>query len=90
MFHVTNAAMVRLAQELCRLELPERRVIRFCRKQDGMHLRLSEAQPDDRGFVHDGKTVLVVEASLARQLTRRTLDLAETPAGSKLRLTQTA
>lgn len=90
MFNVTNAAVARLAQELGRLERPVRKVVRFCRKEDGMHLRLSEAQPHDRGFAHAGRVVLVVDDPLARQLASCTLDVKETSAGIKLHLAQTA
>jgi hypothetical protein len=84
MFNVTNAAVARLAEELGRLERPAQKVVRFCRGEDRMHLRLSDAQPDDQGFTHDGKVVLVVDPTLARQLTRRTLDIKQTPKGTKL------
>lgn len=90
MFNVTNAAVARLAEELGRLELSDSRVVRFCRKDDGMHLRLSEALPEDRGFSHDGKVVLVVDGPLAQRLASRTLGIKETSKGAKLSLAQTA
>ncbi len=90
MFNVTYAAVARLAQELSRLEQPDQKVIRFCRSDDRMHLRLGEVQPGDQGFAHGGRIVFVVEPSLARQLSQRTLDIKRSSGGTKLSLIRSA
>jgi len=90
MFKVTDAAAARLAAELERLEIPDRKVIRFCRDDEGMHLRVSELHPGDKGFAHAGRTVLVVEERLVERLSRRTLDTRETADGTKLFLAESA
>jgi hypothetical protein len=85
MFKVTDAATAFVADELDRLETPAR-VVRFCLATDGLHMRLSNAQSGDTQFVHQGRTVFVVDDDLAERLAGRTLDVKETADGVKLSL----
>ena len=86
MFKVSDAAAVRLAEKLERLEAPREKVARFCVDREGLHLRLSKVRPGDTQFAHEGKTVLVVDDELVRRLASRTLDVKQTAAGSRLSL----
>lgn len=84
MFNVSKAAVARVAEELDRLKASTDRVVRFFREKGAMHLRLSQINPDDQGFAHQGRVVLVVDRGLAEQLDQRTLDVKDTPSGTKL------
>ena len=85
MFALTGAAVAFVAEELDRRETPAR-VVRFCRDREGLHLRLSDAQPGDKSFAHCGRTVFVVDDDLAQRLTGRTLGVKDTVHGMKLSL----
>lgn len=85
MFEVTDAAKRLMAGELDRLEKPTS-VIRFYHDSEGLHLRLSAAQPRDTSFDLRGRTVFVVDDNLAQRLTDRTLDVKQTEGGVKLSL----
>lgn len=84
MFNVSKAAVARVAEELDGLKASADRVVRFFRQEGAMHLRLSEINPDDQGFSHQGRVVLVVDRGLAEELGQRTLDVRDTPSGTKL------
>ncbi len=88
MFKVSDAAAVRLAEKLERLEAPCEKVVRFCVDREGLHLRLSKVRPGDTQFAHEGKTVLVVDDDLFQRLASRTLDVKRTEAGDRLSLVQ--
>lgn len=90
MFNVSKAAVARVAEELDRLKASADRVVRFFRQEGAMHLRLSEINPDDQGFSHQGRVVLVVDRGLAEKLDRRILDVRETSNGKKLWLAPVA
>ncbi len=86
MFKVSDAATLRLAEELERLKVPDEKVVRFCVDTAGLHLRLSYVRDGDTEFAHAGRTVLVVDDDLAQRLTSRTLEVRQTPSGTKLSL----
>lgn len=85
MLQVTDAAIALLAGELDRRETPTR-VVRFCHRRGGLHLRLSKLRPGDQRFGQGARTVIVVDDVLAHRLTGRKLDLKHTANGTKLAL----
>ncbi len=86
MFKVSDAAAIRLAEELERLEAPDEKVIRFWVDRGGLHLRLSKVRDGDTEFACGGRTVLVVDDDMAERLTSRTLDVKQTATGTKVSL----
>lgn len=85
MFTLTDAAVAFVAEELDRRDSAAR-VVRFCHDTEGLHLRLSKADPADKRFAYRGRTVFVIDDDLAQRLTDRTLDIKETAGGTKLSL----
>jgi hypothetical protein len=86
MFTVTKAAGLRLAQKLAAKHADAQMVLRFLRTDRGWKLELDEPLPGDIAFVHEGRTVLVLDGEVAKSLANRTLDVRSTHAGLRLAL----
>ena len=87
MFRLTDAAAERLAWKLTDAEASADLSARCVRRGAGRGwgLRLDNARPQDVTFAHQGRTVLLLDAGVARQLSEKTLGVCETDAGPKLR-----
>jgi hypothetical protein len=86
MFIVTEAARIRLVEKLARKRAGDNVAMRFVRRRQGWSLRPDAPASNDVAFVHEGRTVLVLDPRVAHRLADRTLDAQDTPAGSRLRL----
>jgi hypothetical protein len=86
MFRLTDAAAERLARKLTDAEASQDISARCVRRGEGRGwgLRLDNARPQDVTFAHQGRTVLLLDAGVARQLTHKTLDVCDTDKGPKL------
>lgn len=83
MLSVTPAARDYLLSELQRKQAAPEVAIRFTRRAKGWRLRLGQEQPGDAAIVHDGRQLLLLDASAAKALAALTLDFG---AGDDARL----
>lgn len=86
MFTVTEAALDRLSRKLAGKKAAEEMAMRFAEKEGGWRLRPDRQRPDDTVFVHDGRSVLLLDKAAAQAMTGRTLDTRDTPKGPRLTL----
>jgi Fe-S cluster assembly iron-binding protein IscA len=59
-------------------------------EESQLGLALDQPRPGDAVVEHDGRSVLIVDNASAELLTHLTLDVAETPEGTKLALREAA
>ena len=86
MLTVTVVARDRLASKLARRKATEDVAMRFTRRAGGWRLRLGRAGPADTAFIHEGRTVLLLDSVVSQAMTNMTLDVRNTEAGPRLTL----
>ena len=86
MLKVTSTAIARLSKQLA--EYPDDIAARVVRREGRMKLRPDTALPGDETFVHNGRTVLLLDRKLAKRLARKTLDVHQTENGPRLRFSR--
>ncbi len=86
MLNVTQPALDRLSRRLARKEAAADVALRFTRREGGWKLGPDQTRPGDVTFAHEGRTVLLLDASAAQAMKDMTLDVRNTPAGPRLRL----
>jgi hypothetical protein len=86
MFTVTEAALDRLSQKLVRKKAADDMALRFMRRTGGWKLRLDRMRPADTMFTHGSRKVLLLDETVARAMSKLTLDVKDTAAGPRLTL----
>jgi Fe-S cluster assembly iron-binding protein IscA len=88
MLNVTEVAGAQLAQKLADKQASGDMAVRFVRKRKGRGwaMRVDNTAANDVKFAHAGKTVLALDAKVARLLTNKTLDVRNTATGPRLLL----
>lgn len=87
MLTVTPAARDRLSKKLAERKAAEDTALRFLRREHGWSLRPDRVRPTDATFTHEGRNVLLLDKSVAKAMSNRTLDTRPTQAGPRLMLT---
>jgi len=87
MLTVTTTACTRLTQILD--GRPDHVAARIVRRKGRLKLKSSKKRPGDEVFEHEGRTVLLLDESIAAHLKNRTLDTRNTKDGAKLRFRRT-
>jgi Fe-S cluster assembly iron-binding protein IscA len=75
MLTVTQKASVHLKEMLDEAEAPEDKCIRISTKGDHLALAFGSKEPGDTTYEHEGRTVLVIDEQLAKQLDDRKVDV---------------
>ena len=84
MLTLTTEAGAHLAEMLTQAGAPDEAAVRLLVSDEGVALAADSPKPDDTTFEHDGRTVLVMEQSVADALSERTIDVRDTPEGKSL------
>lgn len=90
MLTVTPAAIDRLSQKLARRKAADDVALRFIRRPGGWKLRPDRARPADTAFTRDGRSVLLLDATVAEAMTDMALEVQKTKSGPRLRLRRIA
>ena len=88
MLKVTERAARFLSQVLEQKSAGPDRAVRLVVADHGWRIQLDTEAPDDFKVEYDGKTVLVVDATVARALSGTRMDLDEAEETPRLRLSQ--
>jgi hypothetical protein len=86
MLNVSKPALVRLSHRLAEKEAADDQALRFTAHENGWKLSPDRARSGDVTFAHDGRNVLVLDASVSEAMADLVLDLRRTDAGPRLRL----
>lgn len=87
MFTVTDDARAHLKTILEDNNVPDEQSVRLFLGSNGLGLTPDAENEQDTTFDHDGRTVLVVDQTLAEQLGERTMDIEQTEGGPQIKLT---
>jgi Fe-S cluster assembly iron-binding protein IscA len=85
MLTLTEDAARLLAEVLDRVEESDR-AVRIVQGRACWVMRLDREGPEDESFEHEGRTILLLDPSVAETLDDKTLDVDVTAEGWKLRL----
>ncbi len=86
MLTVTPGAGIRLLRRLKRKNVAEDMAMRFTRGAAGWKLRLDQVRPADTVIVHGGRTVLLLDEAVARDMAHMTLGVRKTVSGPRFAL----
>ena len=86
MFTVTRPARAYLAARLDSVNAPEGITMRLILQGESLDARVDHVRAGDVTFEHEGQTVLAIDAETAEVLEDYTLEMQETPDGSRLHL----
>lgn len=86
MLTVSPAALDQLSQKLTDKNVPAGSALRFSRKPGGWKLHADATRPMDTLIAHKGKTVLMLDREASAGLAAKSLVVATTDEGPKLRL----
>jgi hypothetical protein len=89
MLTVSNAARTLLLSKLHRKNAAEGVAMRFTRKTKGWKLRADEERKNDTVFTHEGRSVLILDSAVAKEMATLTLDVRMEKSGARLRLHRT-
>lgn len=84
MLNLTNGAYARLTEILAKR--PDDIAARIVRRGKRFKLRRGTQRRGDEVFVHEGRTVLLLDENVCADLQDRTLDVRDTQDGPRLRL----
>ena len=90
MLTVTTAARDLLRARLDRRQAADDFAMRFTRKKNGWRLRLDQIRPEDKTVIHEGRSVLLMDAEVADAMGALTLDVRRLESGDKLKLSRRA
>ena len=90
MLTVTKTALNRLSRRLARQEAPADTALRFTRREGGWTLHLDRESAGDTAFAHDGRNVLLLDATVSHAMADMTLDTQKIGERSRLRLSRNA
>lgn len=86
MFTVTAGALRRLSTKLILKNGNEDQAFRFTRRTGGWRLRLDSTRKEDKEFLHDGRSVLALDAKEFQAIAQLKLDVKCTESGLRLKL----
>jgi len=86
MFTVTRPARAYLAAGLDSANAPDGLIMRLILQDESLDARVDHVRAGDVTFEHKGQTVLAIDAETAEVLEDYTLEMQETPDGSRLHL----
>ena len=86
MLTVTPAALDRLSGKLIGRRALSSDGLRFTRQPDGWKLHLDSFRPSDTVFDHNGRTVLLLDATTSVAMSNMSLVVKKTDDGPRLRL----
>ena len=84
MLTVTESAAEHLCSLLANTETPEKVVTRILVEEEGLALRIDQAQVEDETFEHNGRTFLALDRQASDLLANDTLDVKHTSTGPQL------
>jgi hypothetical protein len=90
MLNVTKCALDRLSHRLACKKAAADVALRFTRRDGGWKLGPDQKRPGDVVFAHEGRNVLLLDATAAQAMTDLTLLVRKTCAGARLRLRRVA
>jgi hydrogenase maturation factor len=90
MLNVTESALDRMSERLARQNAAEDVALRFARRDAHWKLVQDQERPGDVTFAHTGRNVLLLDKSAAKAMANMTLDVRDTAAGPRLRLSRAA
>ena len=86
MLSVTDKAAQHVRETLKKRSAPG--AVRIVKTEDGYHLTLDEAKEGDQVFEHEGENYLLLDTEVGKALSSATLDVKESPEGTRLSLSQ--
>jgi hypothetical protein len=84
MFTITYVAGDYLTELLDTANASEETAVRFVVENNTLTPKLDTARPGDAAFDHEGRTVLVLDSSVAQAMADSTLDVQATDEGPQL------
>jgi len=86
MITVTDAARARLLSKIEAKKASNEEAMRFTRRDGRWRLRLDYAKQGDKAIMWANRTVLLLDATAARALAKKTLDVKDADANPRLSL----
>jgi len=86
MLTVTDVAAQYLCETLTRKEEGAPAALRIVYSEDGYQLTLDDPKEGDEVFEHEGESYLLVDSEVGEALSDATLDVQESPQGTRLTL----
>ncbi len=87
MLIVTDKAAQHLRETLKKESAPGA-AVRIVKTEEGYHLTLDEAKEGDQVFEHEGENYLLLDTEVGEGLSSATLDVKESPEGTRLTLSE--
>ncbi len=87
MLTVTDKAAQYVRETLKKKSAPGA-AVRIVKTEEGYHLTLGEAKEGDQIFEHEGDNYLLLDTEVGEALSSATLDVQESPEGTRLNLSQ--
>ena len=84
MLNVSESACANLSKLLSDSGAPDGACVRFILEGEELSLTLDGEKPGDATFVHEGKTVLVIDEDVSQSLSNKTLDVEDSEEGLQL------
>ncbi len=87
MLTVTDKAAQYVRENLKKESAPGA-AVRIVKTEEGYHLNLDEAKEGDQVFEHEGENYLLLDSEVGEALSSATLDVQESPEGTRLKLSE--
>ena len=84
MLKASYSACAFISELLTAEEAPDESAVRILIAENELTIKLDEEKPGDETYLHEGKTVLLVDAKMSQVLDGKTLDVEDTEEGTKL------
>ncbi len=84
MLNASDDACALLCQMLTESDAPDDAAVRLVIEDDQLSMKVDEEKPGDETILHEGKTVLLVDAEMSQDLDGKMLDVEDTEEGPKL------
>ena len=84
MLNASDAACAFISELLTSSEASDESAVRIAIEENQLSMKLDEEKPGDETFLHEGKTILLVDAEISQVLDGKTLEFEDTEEGPKL------
>ena len=84
MLNASDAACAFISELLTFEGAPDESAVRIVIEENELSIKLDKEKPGDKTYLHEGKTVLLVDAKMSQALDGKTLDVEDTAEGTKL------